>query len=197
MSGTDNFSDYIGRPMRYRALQPVYYLWIVNVCVMIGIGVAILWQSTPRTLSEAEFSLAAPSGLMRRNGFPVPGFNAQDLKGQVTVVNVWASWCPSCRAEHDDLMSLAGQGTFRLVGIASRDKESDTLAYLQGHGNPYAAVGMDPDGRVGRGLFGARGVPTTFVVDREGKVVARFPGALDRDRIRTELMPAIRKASAN
>jgi DsbE subfamily thiol:disulfide oxidoreductase len=158
---------------------------------------AVMWHSaTSRAASDAEFALDAPQGMTAGNGFPLPGVSAADLKGRVTVLNIWASWCPECRAEHETLLNLTGQGDFRLVGIAMNDKEAETLAYLRKNGNPYAALGMDPRGAVGRGVYGARGVPTTLVLDRNGDVVTRLEGSLDKHRIRSELVPAVRKAAA-
>jgi cytochrome c biogenesis protein CcmG/thiol:disulfide interchange protein DsbE len=165
---------------------------------VIAVGAVALWRGLPsQPMSSAGFALSPLQGMTGANGFPLPGLSAADLQGRVTVVNVWASWCPNCRAEHDVLMNLTGRGGFRLVGIAMNDREADTLAYLRAKGNPYSALGMDPKGAVGRGLFGARGVPTTFVVDRHGAVIARLVGSLDQQRIKDDLLPAVRKAAAN
>lgn len=141
-------------------------------------------------LPEGAFSLAAIEGLRNSDGRPVPGVSERDFTGQVTVVNVWAAWCPYCRGEHADLMRYARKKSVRLVGVDYQDDMSAARDYLTREGNPYDSVGFDPKGAFARKL-GVRGVPTTFVIGRDGAVVARLTGGLDPDRIMRELLPAI------
>jgi cytochrome c biogenesis protein CcmG/thiol:disulfide interchange protein DsbE len=144
-------------------------------------------------LPRDAFSLPAIDGLRRGDGRPVPGVSERDFVGQVTVVNVWAAWCPYCRGEHADLMRYARMKTVRLVGIDYRDDMGAARDYLTREGNPYDSVGFDPKGAFARQL-GVRGVPTTFVIGRDGAVVARLTGGLDPERITRELLPAIETA---
>lgn len=197
-------ADDLTGPATPEARERLDRLWNALGAIRLGLigaagllAVALIWHGVPlRAASSAEFALDPPQGITGGNGFPLPGVSAADLKGRVTVLNIWSSWCPECRAEHNTLLNLTGQGDFRLVGIAMNDKEAETLAYLRKNGNPYAALGMDPRGNVGRGVYGARGVPTTLVLDRNGDVVTRLEGSLDKQRIQGELIPAVKKAAA-
>ncbi|MBA1158881.1 DsbE family thiol:disulfide interchange protein [Microvirga mediterraneensis] len=123
-----------------------------------------------------EFSLAPLSGLVVE-GTPVPGLSTADLKGQVTVVNVWASWCVPCRQEHPVLMELAKESGLRVVGINYKDNSDNARRFLGMLGNPYAAVGVDQDGRTAIN-WGVYGVPETFVVDPDGVVRYRHVGPI-------------------
>ena len=122
------------------------------------------------------FSLAPLEGLVA-NGQPVPGFSNEDLKGRVTVVNVWASWCGPCRQEHPLLVDLARDSSIRVVGINQRDNPDNARRFLGSLGNPYAAVGVDPNGRASID-WGVYGVPETFIVGPDGTIRHKHIGPL-------------------
>ncbi|MCM5554745.1 DsbE family thiol:disulfide interchange protein [Pleomorphomonas sp. NRK KF1] len=140
------------------------------------------------------FQLEAIAGLTRE-GTAVPGLSTADLAKGVSVVNVFASWCAPCRAEHPLLSDLAGDRRIRLYGLNYKDTDDQALRFLNGLGNPYAAVGADRKGRVGID-WGVYGVPETFVV-ADGRIAAKLVGPLTPARISAELMPAIEKAVAS
>lgn len=150
--------------------------------------------SAQRGLGAGDFRVEAIEGLRRPNGLAVPGFSRRDVTGGVTVLNVWGSWCPHCRDEHGALMDLAATRKVKLVGLAVHDEAADARAFLAERGIPYDAVGLDEGGRVSRLLGGVSGVPTTLVIDRNGRVTARLVGGLSRERIALELMPAVEEA---
>jgi len=126
-------------------------------------------------------------------GLGVPGFDTASLKGDVTVVNVFASWCIPCRDEHPLLMALKDMTGVRLFGINQSDAPENARAFLEELGNPYMAVGSDRDRRVSID-WGVYGVPETFVVDADGVITFKHVGPLTPDTMRTELLPAIEKA---
>jgi cytochrome c biogenesis protein CcmG/thiol:disulfide interchange protein DsbE len=139
---------------------------------------------------QGEFALAPVDGLRGRNGLPLPGITQRDVRGAVSVVNVWAAWCPYCRSEHATLMAFSRDARVRVLGVTYRDTPENIRNYLATAGVPYDALGHDPDGRMSKAL-GVRGVPTTFVLDRNGQVVRAMAGALDPGRVKSELLPAI------
>jgi len=100
------------------------------------------------------------------------GLKLDALKGQVALVNFFASWCEPCRDEHGVLMRLSGDAGVALYGIAYKDKPEDTERFLKQLGDPYRAIGLDESGRTAID-FGVYGVPETFVIDRQGKIRLR------------------------
>lgn len=123
----------------------------------------------------------------------VPGFDTDALKGEVTVVNVFASWCIPCRDEHPLLMALRDLPDLRLFGINQSDAPENARAFLAELGNPYDAVGADRDRRVSID-WGVYGVPETFVVDANGIITFKFTGPLTPEAVDAELLPAIARA---
>lgn len=143
---------------------------------------------------KVDFTLEAMEGLNGHNGQPMPTFSSADLvKGKVSIVNVWASWCISCRAEHKYLERLVKRSGVDLYGLNYKDTASAGENFLARFGNPYKAVGMDRRGRVGID-FGVYGVPETFVIDGNGIIRYKIPGPVNDAIIEKELLPAIEKA---
>ena len=138
-----------------------------------------------------SFALEPLPGLVR-DGQPVPGLADADLRGAVTVVNVWASWCAPCRQEHPLLMELAKDPSIRVVGIDYKDTTETARRFLGTFGNPFAAVGVDPNGRAAID-WGVYGVPETFVVGPDGTIRHKQVGPLSPEhmpRFRQELKKA-------
>lgn len=122
-------------------------------------------------------------------------FSPGRLRGQVWVLNVWASWCTACREEHPRLLELARVAGVPLVGLGYRDGAREASAWLRQLGDPYRETALDAAGRVGRDL-GVRGVPETFVIDRDGIVRLRHSGALTRAALERKVLPAVRRWQA-
>ena len=125
----------------------------------------------------------------------VPGFSTESLKGEVTVVNVFASWCIPCRDEHPLLTALKAESGVRLFGINQKDAPENARAFLAELGNPYDAIGADRDNRVSID-WGVYGVPETFVVDAEGVIRFKHVGPLSPEALEREVLPAIARAKA-
>lgn len=134
-----------------------------------------------------EFAMAAVPEL------GVPGFDTASLKGHVTVVNVFASWCIPCRDEHPLLLALRDVSKVRLFGINQSDAPENAVAFLTELGNPYEAVGADRDRRVSID-WGVYGVPETFVVDANGIITFKHVGPLTPQSMDEQLLPAIERA---
>ena len=137
-----------------------------------------------------QFTLPAVAGL------PQPGCDTKALSGEVTVVNVFASWCIPCRDEHPVLEALKQQTGVRLFGINNKDQPDQAAAFLAQLGNPYDAIGADSDNRVSID-WGVYGVPETFVVDKHGVIRFKHTGPLSLDDIDKELVPAIARAQTS
>jgi cytochrome c biogenesis protein CcmG/thiol:disulfide interchange protein DsbE len=153
-------------------------------------AIALFSGRDPRELPSALIDQPAPA-------FDIPALlgearlTAADLRGEVTVLNVFASWCAPCRVEHPLLMRLARQEKVRVVGIAYKDRPEDSRRFLAELGDPYRLAGIDRDGRVGID-FGLYGVPETYVIDRAGHIRRRFVGALTPAMVDRELLPLVR-----
>lgn len=120
------------------------------------------------------------------------GLSTDQIKGKVTLVNVFASWCVPCRIEHPLLMRLAAEGRVPVYGINYKDKPEDATKWLAELGDPYGRIGADLDGRAGID-WGVYGVPETFVIDREGRIRYKQVGQLSPEVLRDTILPLVRK----
>ena len=136
-----------------------------------------------------QFSLAAVEGT------GVPGFDTSALKGEVTVVNVFASWCIPCRDEHPVLEALKSETGVRMFGMNQKDAPENAVAFLTELGNPYDAIGADANGRASID-WGVYGVPETFIVDAKGTIRFKHVGPLSMDDLAKEIIPAIERAKS-
>lgn len=138
-----------------------------------------------------SFQLPAVAGLTA-DGKPVPGLSSADLKGGVTVLNVWASWCAPCQIEHPMLMRLAREPGIRLVGIDYKDAAENGRRFLAKNGVPFQAVGHDESGRVGID-FGVYGVPETFIIGPDGVIRDKLVGIVTPENF-ADVLAKIRAA---
>lgn len=113
-----------------------------------------------------------------------------DLKGQVSLVNVWATWCPNCLVEHPELMRISKEEDVRIIGVNYNDERDKALAWLKRHDNPYAFNIMDNEGKLGINL-GVYGAPETYVVDANGVVRYRHVGVVSRKVWEEDLEPLV------
>lgn len=139
-----------------------------------------------------QFTLPAIAGLVK-DGKQVPGLSTASLKGHVTLVNVWASWCVPCRAEQPLLMQLSQDKRFDLVAINYKDQPENARAFLDKLGNPFDAVGADTTGETGI-KWGVYGVPETYLVSADGTILYKRVGPFTEEAIRKDLMPAVDRA---
>ena len=140
-----------------------------------------------------------PSNLI---GSPVPkfklppvqgyslGLSSDDLVGEVSLVNVFASWCVACRAEHPVLMRLAAEGAVTLHGLNYKDRPEDAARWLNENGNPYTRTGADRNGLVAID-WGVYGVPETFVVGSDGRIAYKQIGPIDESALRDTILPLV------
>ncbi|MFN4091002.1 MAG: DsbE family thiol:disulfide interchange protein [Alphaproteobacteria bacterium] len=159
-----------------------------------------LWLE-PQRLPSALIDRPAPDfALPPLEGRSAPGaengFGTADLQsGRTSLVNVFASWCLPCRAEHPILVDLSETTGVPIYGINYKDDPATAAKWLHDLGDPFAAVGADQDGRVAID-WGVYGVPETFVVDGAGTIRYRYAGPLTPEIVRRELLPALKAARA-
>ncbi len=140
-----------------------------------------------------EFSLPGIPNVLGDYG-PASGLSSGAFKtGKVSVLNVWASWCAPCLAEHAQLIELSRQGV-PVYSINYKDKPEAARRFLSSHGNPFRSIGADENGLTAID-FGVYGVPETFVIDGLGRIAYRYPGPISPDVLADKIMPAIQKAS--
>ena len=142
-----------------------------------------------------DTNLAAVPGLNTRDGKPMPGLSTADFKGNVTLVNVWASWCVPCHDEAPLLEALSADKRIRIVGINYKDQPDNARRFLGRYGNPFAAAGADGNGRASM-EWGVYGVPETFIVGRDGKIAYKLVGPITEANLERLIKPEIEKALA-
>jgi cytochrome c biogenesis protein CcmG/thiol:disulfide interchange protein DsbE len=136
-----------------------------------------------------------PVADLTRDGKPVPGLTNAAFAGNVTLVNVWASWCVPCHDEVPFLQALSKDKRIQLVGINYKDAPDNARRFLNRYGNPFAATGQDANGRTAID-WGVYGVPETFIVGRDGRIAYKLVGPISADNLARTLEPEIEKAAA-
>ncbi len=174
---------------RLLMLAPVAAFGLLAVAFYWG-----LWNKDDRLPSTLigkpvpEFELAPIEG--RGNGL-----SSTDLRGDVSIVNVWASWCVPCRVEMPLLVELAEAGTVPIHGINYKDDPEAALAFLNELGDPYTRIGADRSGRVAID-WGVYGLPETFVIDAEGRIAYKHVGPFDLRSLEEDILPVVRRLQA-
>ena len=120
-----------------------------------------------------------------------PGVKNTDFQGEVKVLNVWASWCIPCRAEHPLITRLAEEEGVPVYGLNWKDRQNAAIAWLDELGDPYGKIGFDESGRAGIEL-GVYGVPETYVIDRDGRIRYKRTGPVSPAVMEEEILPLIR-----
>ena len=174
-------------------LRRLLYLLPVLVFIGVGIGLALGLTRDPGVLPSALLDKSVPAfELPPLEGRAGAGLSSQDLQaGAPALVNVFASWCVPCRAEHPLLMVLAERGV-TIYGINYKDPPEQASAWLAELGDPFAKIGADRDGRVGI-EWGVYGVPETYVVDQAGTIRYKQIGPLTPEVVHSKILPLIRE----
>jgi cytochrome c biogenesis protein CcmG/thiol:disulfide interchange protein DsbE len=170
-------------------LRRLLFLIPVIVFGAVGIGLAVGLTRDPSTLPSVLIDRPAPAFELPALEGRSEGLSSDDLKGRVSLVNVFASWCVPCRVEHPVLMKLAESGV-AIYGINYKDPPDQAKAWLAEMGDPFAKIGADRNGRVAI-EWGSYGVPETFVVDAEGRIRHRYVGPIQARDLQQTLLPLL------
>ena len=172
-------------------------LVLLPLVIAATLGTLFLWglRNNDDTLPSALLGQPAPEFTLPPVGGRGDGFSTADLRGEVSLVNVWASWCAPCRTEMPLLVELAEAGTVRVFGINYKDDPGAALAFLDELGNPYTTLGADAAGRIGLD-WGVYGLPETFVVDAEGRIAYKHVGPFDRQTLEEDILPVVARLKA-
>lgn len=169
-----------------RYILPLLLFIVLVVFLYIGLS------RDPREVPSPLIGKAAPLFNLAQVTQPQLNLTPAELKGQAWLLNVWASWCVSCRIEHPLLLRLAKEKTIPLYGLNWKDQTRDALAWLAQYGDPYIASAADQDGRVAID-YGVYGAPETFLIDRNGIIRYKHIGPLNEQVWREKMLPLIRE----
>ena len=160
----------------------------VLIAGLLGYGLRLDPKLVPSPLIDKK----APSFSLAMLEQPTRKLSTADLVGQVWILNVWASWCVSCRAEHAVITALAKRNLVAVVGLNYKDDPADAERWLQQFGNPYATSVIDRDGRVGID-WGVYGVPETFVIGADGLIRYKHIGPVTHESLEQKIMPVLKE----
>jgi cytochrome c biogenesis protein CcmG/thiol:disulfide interchange protein DsbE len=144
----------------------------------------------PREVPSPLIGKPAPGFALPQLGAASAKFSPADMKGKVWMLNVWASWCVSCREEHPLLVEFSRNGTTPIYGLDYKDQPADAERWLQQFGNPYALSVADADGRVGID-YGVYGVPETYVIDKQGVIRYKQIGPVTPEILSYKIQPLL------
>ena len=165
---------------------PITLFLLLGILLAVGLKIADHKTDIPSPLIDKkipEFTLP----LLGQNDVTV---THEDIIGQPFLLNVWASWCPTCRIEHPFIEQLAASGRLKVIGLNYRDQQEDALKWLDYFGNPYALNIADVSGRTAID-FGVYAAPESFLVDAGGTILFKQIGALTPEIIEKEILPRI------
>jgi cytochrome c biogenesis protein CcmG/thiol:disulfide interchange protein DsbE len=168
------------------------YLIPLGIFLVLVAFFAIGLKLDPREVPSPLIDKQAPAFEVVQLHEPDKLIGTEQLRGQVWLLNVWASWCVACRSEHPHLVELARQNLVPIYGLNYKDERDDALRWLRQFGDPYMVSAHDLDGRVGLN-YGVYGVPETFLIDKEGVIRYKHIGPVDPDVINNTIMPMVRE----
>lgn len=163
--------------------------------IVLSVFLARGLQLNPKDIPSPLIGKPAPAFALPVLAAPGKILKQTDMQGQVWLLNVWASWCVSCREEHPLLLEFARQNLAPLVGLNYKDEAEAAVLWLQKLGNPYTLSIMDADGRTGID-YGVYGVPETFVIDKHGVIRYKHTGPVSASDLQTIFLPLIEQLRA-
>lgn len=175
-----------------KTLKYVVPLAIFGIlCVFLAVGLT----KDPRKVPSPFIDKPAPAFTLAKLHEPEATFSPEQMKGKVWMLNIWASWCVSCRVEHPVLNDMSRKGIVPIVGLNYKDQRADATKWLQQHGDPYLLSAWDIDGKVGID-YGVYGAPETFVIDKQGVIRYKHIGPISPQDVEKILLPLFAKLNA-
>lgn len=168
------------------------FLIPLGIFIVLVAFLAVGLRLKPREVPSPFIGKPAPAFVLSQLHQPDSNFSPADMLGQVWLLNVWASWCVSCRQEHPVLMDLARHNVAPIIGLDYKDEREPAKAWLFEHGDPYRLSIWDRDGRVGID-YGVYGVPETFVIDQSGIVRMKHIGPLTQTVVSEKIIPLVKE----
>ena len=168
-----------------------YLIPLVLFLVLVAF-LAIGLNRDPREVPSPLINKAAPAFNLPQLKEPAKTFSAVDMRGKVWLLNVWASWCVTCRDEHPLLLEYAKQGVVPIYGLNYKDERADALAWLNELGDPYVLSAADLDGRVGID-YGVYGAPETYLIDQAGTIRFKQIGPVTTDVWTKNIVPLVQE----
>ncbi|HPB90791.1 MAG TPA: DsbE family thiol:disulfide interchange protein [Rugosibacter sp.] len=171
-----------------RFLLPLAAFAVLVVFLAIGL------THDPREVPSPLIGKPAPAFTLPQLHDASKNFSVADMKGQVWLLNVWASWCVSCREEHPLLVEFAKTHAVPVIGLDYKDQVADAKQWLEKLGNPYTQIAVDSDGRVGID-YGVYGVPETYVIDKQGIIRMKHTGPITPASLAQKILPLVKDLS--
>ncbi|MGA8048752.1 MAG: DsbE family thiol:disulfide interchange protein [Burkholderiales bacterium] len=168
------------------------FLLPLGIFIVLVLFLAVGLRLDPRQVPSPLIDKPAPPFTLPQLDDPQRQFSEKDMLGKVWMLNVWASWCVSCREEHPVLVEFSKKNIVPIYGLNYKDERKDALAWLGKLGNPYTLSIMDADGRIGID-YGVYGVPETYVIDKQGVIRYKQIGPVTPDVLDAKIIPLVRK----
>lgn len=167
-----------------RFILPLVVFLVLAAFLYAGLGL------DPHEVPSPLIDKPAPAFTLPQLHDPKKQFSSEEMKGKVWLLNVWASWCVSCREEHPLLLSLAQQNIVPIYGLDYKDKQADAEQWLRDGGDPYTLSAVDRDGRIGID-YGVYGVPETYVIDKQGIIRYKQIGPVTPMSLQEKILPLV------
>lgn len=168
------------------------YMLPLGIFIVLVVFLAIGLNRDPREVPSPLVGKPAPAFALPQLHKPEASFAPKDMQGKVWLLNVWASWCVSCRQEHPILVELAKTGLVPIVGLNYKDQRADALKWLDRFGDPYTLSIVDAEGRVGID-YGVYGVPETYLIDKTGVIRFKQIGPVTQDVLEKTILPLVKE----
>jgi cytochrome c biogenesis protein CcmG/thiol:disulfide interchange protein DsbE len=168
--------------------------YLIPLVLFLGLVVflAIGLTRDPHEVPSPLINKPAPTFKLSQLADPSKTFSAEEMRGKVWLLNVWATWCFVCREEHPMLLEIERSGTVPIYGLDTKDKREDALAWLRELGDPYVLSVSDLDGRVGID-YGVYGAPETFLIDKNGVIRFKQIGPITPDVWQNQILPLVKE----